>query len=85
MPNPSPLLPYVLEEPVQSFPKTCTKCRWVYASRAEWDLLRYVGVQDSGEPEFDLELRTCACHSTIAIRIPKYAASEPTDGLWAAF
>ena len=65
-------LPFVpTEESVSSFPKKCTKCRFVYEARADWDLLTYVGTQDSFESDFDLELRTCPCGTTLSIRIDK--------------
>lgn len=47
--------------------KTCG-CGLSY-NRAEWDALAYVGTQKTfGAP--DLELRNCACMSTLAIELP---------------
>jgi hypothetical protein len=45
------------------------KCGQSYSLDA-WRRLLYVGVQDDGNGGM-LELRNCACLSTISVRIPK--------------
>lgn len=59
------------EELVESWPKTCGGCGSVY-DEDQWEALRYVGVQQSGMPDFpDLEMRNCSrCQSTMAIVVP---------------
>lgn len=50
-----------------SFPKVCSKCAYAH-SAAEWYALPYVGTQMLDDTA-TLELRNCACGSTISIRI----------------
>ena len=39
-----------------------------------WGTLPFIGYMDAAEDDLELELRNCACGSTIAIEIPRRIA-----------
>ncbi len=53
--------------------KACTCCALAYSAES-WAALAYVGVMrvpaDDEGPAVDLEMRNCACQSTLAIEVP---------------
>lgn len=56
----------------ESWPKTCTCCG-AKITEDDWERMSYVGVQ-RGDAEIgvpDLELRNCACGTTLAIVVPR--------------
>ena len=49
--------------------KVCS-CNRRYCTLKQWERLGYVGIHKDERPYPDLELRNCACGSTIAVAIP---------------
>jgi hypothetical protein len=59
--------------------KTCA-CGLCYSAEG-WAALRYVGAMSDGE-DGEIELRDCACGSTLAIELPVDRAATLVEVVW---